>query len=378
MLCERFVPQPAGGAGRAAGDLAHALHAQGCTVDVLTTAAGGAPGRTRLAPGLQAIALPIEEEQPGPRATRELVSRLQATVDLASVDVVHDNGGFFPALLPLARQLRAVCAAPFLLQLQIQWGPLLRTEGFDDATIAARIETQRGLVALADRVLVLSEDEAAEARCTLDVAPDTLCCVANPIVPRRYAALPPRPQRDVPVIGLGGRLNARSKGADIALEALAHVAHEYAFHLKLLGHAPAVPLPDVLADRARHTGWLDESGTAAALADCDLFLVPSRYEPFGLLAAEALAAGTPVIVARTGGLREIVQDGETGRTVAPAAGAAGWCAALRDFFAAPARHQAWADAGRAHVLQAFDVARIAQQTVQHYRALAPVPEAEHG
>jgi glycosyltransferase involved in cell wall biosynthesis len=53
----------------------------------------------------------------------------------------------------------------------------------------------------------------------------------------------------------------------------------------------------------------------ALLAAHDVLLVPSREEPFGLVAAEAAAAGRWVVARRVGGLAEIVRDGETGTLV---------------------------------------------------------------
>ena len=45
----------------------------------------------------------------------------------------------------------------------------------------------------------------------------------------------------------------------------------------------------------------------------DLCVVPSIYEPFGLVALEAMASGCPCVVADTGGLREVVpEDGRAG------------------------------------------------------------------
>jgi glycosyltransferase involved in cell wall biosynthesis len=54
----------------------------------------------------------------------------------------------------------------------------------------------------------------------------------------------------------------------------------------------------------------------------DVAVVPSLYEPFGLVALEALACGVPVVAAQAGGLAEIVVDGESGRLVPPGDSAA--------------------------------------------------------
>jgi glycosyltransferase involved in cell wall biosynthesis len=51
------------------------------------------------------------------------------------------------------------------------------------------------------------------------------------------------------------------------------------------------------------------------IASCAVF--PSLYEPFGIVALEAMAVGCPVVVSEVGGLREVVCHGETGVTVYP-------------------------------------------------------------
>ncbi|MGQ9592888.1 MAG: glycosyltransferase, partial [Planctomycetota bacterium] len=53
------------------------------------------------------------------------------------------------------------------------------------------------------------------------------------------------------------------------------------------------------------------------LAAMDVFVLPSTYEGFGMAALEAMAAARPVIVARVGGLAELVEDGRTGIVIPP-------------------------------------------------------------
>jgi glycogen(starch) synthase len=65
------------------------------------------------------------------------------------------------------------------------------------------------------------------------------------------------------------------------------------------------------------TGWLTEGWLRAVSAAADVAVIPSVYEPFGLVALEAAALGTPLVVSDTGGLAEIVVNGETGLTFPP-------------------------------------------------------------
>lgn len=68
-----------------------------------------------------------------------------------------------------------------------------------------------------------------------------------------------------------------------------------------------------LGDTVRFAGFLDATQLPAMLAATDATVVPSLYEPFGVVALEA-AAGAPLAVARTGGLAEIVEPRVTGVT----------------------------------------------------------------
>jgi glycogen synthase len=71
-----------------------------------------------------------------------------------------------------------------------------------------------------------------------------------------------------------------------------------------------------LAHRVHFTGFLEERALRLHYAAADVAVAPSLYEPFGLVATEAMACGTPVVASDTGGLREILAGG-TGLTFPP-------------------------------------------------------------
>ena len=67
----------------------------------------------------------------------------------------------------------------------------------------------------------------------------------------------------------------------------------------------------------RFEGFCDEARLRDLYGAADLVIVPSLYEPFGLVALETMACGSPVMVADTGGLREIVHHDITGLRFTP-------------------------------------------------------------
>jgi glycogen synthase len=65
-----------------------------------------------------------------------------------------------------------------------------------------------------------------------------------------------------------------------------------------------------LSPHGSFLGWIGDDALHSLYRIADLCVVPSIYEPFGLVALEAMASGCPCIVADTGGLREVVPMGE--------------------------------------------------------------------
>jgi glycogen(starch) synthase len=115
----------------------------------------------------------------------------------------------------------------------------------------------------------------------------------------------------------------------------------------------------------RFVGRLDHDDLLAALHRADAAVLPSHYEPFGLAALEAAAAGTPLVTSNIGGLGEAVIDGVTGMSCPPrdvARLATAVIAALDD----PAAAQRRARAARERLTAAFDWNTVAEETAQVY------------
>jgi glycosyltransferase involved in cell wall biosynthesis len=107
-----------------------------------------------------------------------------------------------------------------------------------------------------------------------------------------------------------GRL-VEKKGFDVLLDALAIVARDARpLALTIAGDGPqraalearARSLPATIA--VHFTGWRDD--VATLFASSDLFVLPSRDEPFGIVVLEAMAAGVPIIATQTAGPLEIL------------------------------------------------------------------------
>lgn len=103
-------------------------------------------------------------------------------------------------------------------------------------------------------------------------------------------------------------------------------------------------------DRIRFIGFRDDM--PRILAATDIFIHPSRNEPFGLSVLEAQAAGLPVVAYHEGATAELVQDGVTGLLAAP--GDIGDLAArLEELVSNPLQAAALGYAGREHVAREF-------------------------
>jgi glycogen(starch) synthase len=124
------------------------------------------------------------------------------------------------------------------------------------------------------------------------------------------------------VLGLGRVV--RKKGFDLLLDAFARVAPERpGLGLVVGGDGPerealATRVEELgLSGRVLLPGSLSRAQVAWAMANADVFVLPSRVEPFGIVVLEALRAHRPVVVSAHGGATEIVRDEREGLVADP-------------------------------------------------------------
>jgi len=150
--------------------------------------------------------------------------------------------------------------------------------------------------------------------------------------------------------------------------------------------AEVTVLVDALRQDRDGVVWIEEMvpkpDVVQLLTHATVFACPSVYEPMGIVNLEAMACETPVVATATGGIPEVVADGETGLLVPieqvtdgsgtpldPARFEADLAVRLTEVLADPARARAMGVAGRRRAVESFSWAAIATRTLDLYRTL---------
>jgi len=171
----------------------------------------------------------------------------------------------------------------------------------------------------------------------------------------------------------------RQKGVPVLLRAASALVPEAQLVL-LAGQADTAELEAEVTElvaglRASRSGvvWIPEMlpkpEVIQLLSHATVFACPSVYEPLGIVNLEAMACGTAVVASRTGGIPEVVADGQTGLLVPPGEPEP-LAAALNTLVRDPDRAAAMGQAGRKRAVAEFGWPAIAAQTAALYAELA--------
>jgi glycogen(starch) synthase len=330
ILSWEYPPIVEGGLARHVRKLAEGLVSQGTEVHVLTRGGGHRPAEEvrdgvtvhRVAEpdfpknDLDAFIAWVED------MNRDLAAAGEKLGERIDFDLVHSHDWL---VAPAAEQLKESFGTPWLVTVHAtEHG---RHQGWvrkHPQSYIHRIE--REMVRSADRVITCSDFMRDHVNQVFRVAKRRITTIQNGIDPDDLEPVEPvdldelRARFAAPdekLILLVGRL-VYEKGFHLALEALKPVIRRQGnVRFVVCGTGTAeVDLKEQarklgLMKHGSFIGWTGDDMLHSLYKVADLCVVPSIYEPFGLVALEAMASGCLCLVADTGGLREVVPDDGT-------------------------------------------------------------------
>lgn len=342
MLSWEYPPRIVGGIARHVAELSRALADCGHVVDVLTAHHPGAPeeeeiacaggGRLRVLRARPSPINPLDFVCDIHQLDFELLQRLlrawggeaQAPAGLSSAryDVIHGHDwlvGF------AARTLRHGLGTPLVATIHATESG--RQGGLHTPMQHYIHSVEWMLTYDAWRVICCSEAMSGEVigslRVPLDkvrvipngVDPERLRCADDPIQLKEFRRRWARDEERL--IFFVGRL-VREKGVEVLIDAMPEILKD-GLRAKLVvagggwwGDLARRVRERGVDGRVVFAGFVSEDDLRRLYAIADVAVFPSLYEPFGIVALEAMAAGAPVVTSDVGGFREVVRHGETG------------------------------------------------------------------
>ncbi|MGH2879001.1 MAG: glycosyltransferase family 4 protein [Solirubrobacteraceae bacterium] len=326
ILSWEYPPVIEGGLARHVRKLAEELVVQGATVDVLTRARSASASYETIA-GVGVHRVP---EPSFPRdldrflawvaqMNEDMLVAGRALADEHSYDLIHGHDWL---VAHASAALASEHEIPYITTIHAtEHG---RHQGWVDKPPQSSIHgIERWMAQRADSVITCSHYMRGHVADIFDIDERRITVIPNGIDPSDLRPVDDlqslRAQFASPeqkLVLLVGRL-VYEKGFQLALEALPGVidrvpgvrflvAGSGTHEAELKAQAERLGL----SEHGVFLGWIGDDALHSLYRIADLCVVPSLYEPFGLVALEAMASGCPCIVADTGGLREVVPAGE--------------------------------------------------------------------
>jgi glycogen(starch) synthase len=381
LVSWEYPPVVVGGLGRHVGALATHLAGAGHDVVVLTRQPTGTdavthPTTDRVVNGVRVVR--VAEDPPHLEFTTDLVAwtlglghaLVRAALPLLrgwQPDVVHAHDWL---VAHAAITLRDLAGVPLVATVHATEAG--RHGGWLSAPLNRQVHSVEWWLAnTADALVTCSHAMRDEVAGLFDVDPDGITVLHNGIDPSGWAAPPHDPVPGRPTLVTFGRLEWEKGIQDVvaALPAIRRAHPGTRLAVAGTGSHAAWLAGRARAARVRRAvtmlGQVDDAALVALLARASAVVLPSRYEPFGIVALEAAAVGAPLVASRAGGLGEVVLDGVTGLSFDPgdvAGCAAAVIAALDDPDAAARR----AETARARLATDFAWPAIAADTTALY------------
>jgi len=314
---------------------------------------------------------------------------------LQGIDVVHTHTWYVSMAGFLAKKLYGV---PFVLTTHSleplrAWKAEQLGSGY-----AMSSWMERTAILDADAIIAVSKGTKADIQAAYpDIDPSRIHVIYNGIDLAEYRKTAETQALSdygvdpaVPYVLFVGRIT-RQKGVTHLVDAISYLPPDT--QVVLCAGAPDTPeiaaelRNKVEAARTHHPRivWIEKMVTKQQAiqlySNCQVFCCPSVYEPFGIINLEAMACRAPVVASATGGIKEVVVDGETGYLVPfdqdpvtsfptdPDKFARDLAARINQMLSDPERCRQFGDAGRRRVEEVFSWTAIAQQTIHLYSQL---------
>ena len=328
-------------------------------------------------------------------ALEALSLNLTQIKNLQAIDIVHTHTWYVSMAGYLAKKLYGI---PFVLTTHSleplrAWKAEQLGSGY-----AMSSWMERTAILDADAIIAVSKGTKADIlRAYPDVEPDRIHVIYNGIDLTEYqktsetkaltdCGLDPA----VPYVLFVGRIT-RQKGVTHLVDAISYLPPD--IQIVLCAGAPDTPEIAIelrnKVEKARQNHprivWIEKMVTVEnkvqLYSHARVFCCPSVYEPFGIINLEAMACRAPVVASSTGGIKEVVVDGETGYLVPfdqdpvtsfprdPEKFAKDLAARINQLMLDPEKCRQFGDAGRKRVEETFSWTAIAHQTIGLYQRM---------